>query len=105
MNLGVLKVNGGTLNFSHLTGQLCLYHQPENTPPSNTSPANNPNPSTPNKTNTDNFGSFGLASWIGITLVVLFGVIVVLLVIIAIVMWRKNVPQFNSSLNTYSYDG
>jgi hypothetical protein len=67
-------------------------------PPSNTSPTNNPNPSTSDQSNIDNL-PFGLASWVGVV-VVLFSVIVVLLVVIAVALWRKKWSQSNSALNT-----
>jgi hypothetical protein len=62
-------------------------------------------PSTSNKPNTDNPNLFGFASWVGVAVVVLLSAIVVLLVLIAVAMWRKNVSQFNSSLNTSVVDG
>jgi len=78
-------------------------NQPTSSPtssfPVNTSPTK-PNPSTPNQSNIENPGLFGFASWVGVALVVLLSVVVVLLVIIAVALLRKNVSQFNSSLNT-----
>jgi hypothetical protein len=71
---------------------------PVNTPPVNTSTAN-PNPSTSKPLDTDNPSLFGLVSWICIALVVLFCAIVVLLAIIAVVLWKKKVSQFNNTLN------
>jgi hypothetical protein len=68
-------------------------------------PSATQNPSSPNQPNTDSPSLFGLASWIGIALVILLCVVVVLLAIIAAVLWKKNVSQFNSSLNTGVSEG
>jgi hypothetical protein len=74
-------------------------------PPVNTSPAN-PNPSTPNQPDTNNSGLFGFVSWVGVVVVVLLCVVVVvLLAVIAVVLWRKNVSQFNNTLNTSATEG
>jgi len=71
-----------------------LTSSPKSLPSLNTSSINNPTLSTPNSSDTDNSDLFGLASWVGVV-VVLFSVIVVLLAIIAVVMTRKNISQFN----------
>ncbi|MCL1977391.1 MAG: hypothetical protein FWG55_04710 [Candidatus Bathyarchaeota archaeon] len=69
---------------------------PTSSPPSNTPSLNNPNPSTLNQPNTDNPGLFSLPSCVGVAIVALLSAIVVLLAIIAVAMWRKNVSQFNA---------
>jgi len=48
---------------------------------------------------------FGSASWVGVVVVVLLCVVVVLLAVIAVALWRKNVAQFNSTLNSGVAEG
>jgi hypothetical protein len=67
---------------------------PQNTLPSNI------NPSTPNQPNTDKPDLFGLVSWVGVALVVLFSAIVVLLAIIVVYLRKKSVTQFDKSLDS-----
>ena len=75
--------------------------QPTSTPTSSlpsTVSQNNSNPSTSNQLDFKN-SLFGLASWIGIALVILFSAIVVLLIIIVVHMRRKSAAQHSSSLS------
>jgi hypothetical protein len=73
--------------------------------PSSPSPVNDPKSSTPNYPNIDNSGLFGLASWVSVAVVVLLFAVVVLLAIIAVALWKKNVSQFNSTLNPSTTEG
>ncbi|MDR2719227.1 MAG: hypothetical protein LBC03_00245 [Nitrososphaerota archaeon] len=69
-------------------------------PSPNTSyPSITQDPLSSNQPNVDNSGLFGFALWVGVV------VGVVLLVIIAVILWRKSVSQFNSFLNKSVVDG
>jgi hypothetical protein len=96
--IGVNTFNGQSSGWSNIQTITINNETLPSSFPSNTSPSNS-NPSTSNKPNTDNPGLFGLTSWIGISLVILFNVIVVLLVIIVVYLRRKSISQFNNTLH------